>query len=97
MRRYYGLIVTREHKLQIIKTLHERQILAEAEFDWQFGDTLLMTLEAEGQKLRGFVNGELLLTAEDAENSFASGGIGLICQDGRTATQKVKIIPVPST
>ena len=95
MRRYYGLIVTNDHRLQIIKTCHSTQVLAEVELDWQFGDTLLLALEVEGPSLRGFLNGELRLETNDKEHTFEAGGIALICEQGRTATQRVKIQPVP--
>lgn len=94
MRRYYGLIVTNDHRLQIIKTCHSTQVLAEVELDWQFGDTLLLALEVEGPSLRGFLNGELRLETNDKEHTFEAGGIALICEQGRTATQRVKIQPV---
>jgi ADP-ribosylglycohydrolase len=92
LRRYYGLIVTNDNKLQIIKTLHTPQVLAETPFDWQFGDTLHLALEVDGSGLKGFLDGELVLEASDQD--FGAGGIALICQQGRTATQKVKIEPV---
>jgi hypothetical protein len=91
MRRYYAFVVTNENKLQIIKTLHTTRILAEAEFIWQFGDTLQMALEVDGSGLRGYLDGKLALEATDAD--FEAGGIALICQQGRTATQRVRIEP----
>lgn len=94
LRRYYGFIVTSDQRLQIIKTLHSTQILAEARLDWQFGNTLQMALEVDGPDLRGFLDGELLLEATDEDHIFEAGGIALICQQGRTATQRVKIEPV---
>lgn len=97
LRRYYAFIVTHDQKLQIIKTLHSTQVLAEADFDWQFGNTLQMAFEVEESGLKGFLDGELVLEAQDADQVFEAGGIALICQQGRTATQRVKIEPVQGT
>jgi ADP-ribosylglycohydrolase len=91
MRRYYAMVVTQEKQLQIIKTLHSTTVLAAMDFDWQFGDTLPMALEVKGANLRGFINDNLVLEAEDPQHSFQAGGIALLCQEGRTATHRVKI------
>ena len=87
--RFYALLITREQKVQLVKSLHEESVLAEAEFNWSFGDTLDMTLRVVGDELVGEINGSKVLTARDS--SLDSGAIGLIVADGRSATHKVEV------
>jgi hypothetical protein len=87
--RFYALLITREQKVQLVKSLHEESVLAEAEFNWSFGDTLDMTLRVVGDELVGEINGSTVLTARDS--SLDSGAIGLIVADGRSATHKVEV------
>jgi hypothetical protein len=87
--RFYALMVTRDQKVQLVKSLHQESVLAESEFGWSFGDTLHMSLGVEGDELWGEINGQVVLSARDS--SLDSGAIGLVIADGRSATHKVEV------
>ena len=90
--RFYALMVTLDQKVQLVKSVHEESVLAEAEFKWTLGDTLKMSLHVNGDALVGEINGAVVLTATDA--ALDSGAIGLVVADGRTATNSVTVAPL---
>jgi hypothetical protein len=85
-------MVTRDQKVQLVKSVHQESVLAEAEFNWSFGDTLDMTLRVVGDELIGQINGTTVVTARDS--SLDCGAIGLVVADGRSATHKVEVTNV---
>jgi hypothetical protein len=90
--RFYALMVTRDQKVQLVKSVHQESVLAEAEFNWSFGDTLDMTLRVVGDELIGQIDGTTVVTARDS--SLDCGAIGLVVADGRSATHKVEVTNV---
>jgi len=91
MRRYYGLLLV-PGKLRLVKMLAMEAVLAEIPMTWTFGETCNLALAVQGNLIRGYVEGRLVIEAEDS--SFAGGGIGLVVEEGRTATQFVQIEPL---
>lgn len=89
LRRYYGLLLTEQNQVQLVKELDGTRTLDETEFDVTLGETYQLRLVVHGETIEGFVNGEKVVTASDA--SLAQGGIALVIDEGRTATQKVSI------
>ena len=89
LRRYYGLVLTEKNQIQLIKELDGTKVLDEAAFDVEFGTTYLLKLAVKGESIDGYVNGEKLVSANDA--SLTQGGVALVIDEGRTATQKVSI------
>ena len=92
MKRYYALVLTRSNELQLVKELDGTRVLAQTDFDVALGTTYQMRLEVNGDTLTGYVDGEKLLTATDS--SLQGGGIGLLIDEGRTATQNVSVSAV---
>ncbi len=90
--RFYALMVTLDQKVQLVKSVHEESVLAEAEFKWALGDTLKMSLHVNGDALVGKIDGAVVLTAKDT--ALDSGAIGLVVADGRTATNSVTVAPL---
>ena len=90
MRRYYAFVAV-PGKLQIVKCLHDKTVLAEVPFDWSFGQTLQMELEANDQILTAYIGGEEVLSVADHDDPFQDGGIALLIEEGRTATQKILV------
>ncbi len=92
LKRYYGLLLTRGNKVQIIEMLDQETVLAEAPFDWTFGETHELALAVEGTKLTGKVDGKVLI--ETTGDRLADGAAGLLVEEGRSATRAVRIKPV---
>ena len=89
--RFYALLVTNQQKVQLVRSVHEQTVLAEADFAWSFGETLNMTLTVQGNALVGEINGAVVLEASDA--SLDAGAIGLVVEQGRTATHQIQVRP----
>jgi hypothetical protein len=68
-----------------------QKLLREANLKWEFGQTLQLGIKAKGAVFSAFVNGSELFTVKDVDNPILSGAIGLVCVEGRTATQRVSI------
>jgi hypothetical protein len=98
MRRYYALLLCNDAKVRLVKALDGNTVLAEADSAWAFRGTYELSLEAVstpqgGVNLRGWVDGQQVLEAEDTDRPLTSGAIALVCEEGRTATQAVRVQP----
>ena len=89
--RFYALLVTQDQKVQLVRSVHEQSVIAETDFAWALGDTLQMTLTVQGNALTGEINGEEVLQASDS--GLNCGAIGLVVEQGRTATHQVRVSP----
>ena len=92
LQRYYGLVL-RKGSVALVKALDGEQTLASKPYDWEFGTTYQMSLQAKGNRLQGWINGELVLDVSDDKQPLLDGAAALICTEGRTATQSVTIQP----
>ncbi len=98
MRRYYALLVCFEGepaatKLRLVKVLHQPTALAEMDFPWAFGETHILALEVVGATLKAWVDDRPCLTAVDEEQPLSGGAVALVCEEGRTATNVVRVQP----
>lgn len=94
MRRYYALLLCRDGKARLVKALDGERLLGEADFPWRFGETHQLKLAVHGVRLQAWVDDQLLFDVEDHERPLTSGAIALVCEEGRTATRKVRVNPV---
>ena len=92
LQRYYGLLL-RKDSVALVKVLDGEQVLASKPYSWDFGTTYQMSLQAKGNRLQGWVNGELVLDVVDNHQPLLDGAAALICNEGRSATQSVSIQP----
>jgi len=93
MRRYYALLLCSDGKARLLKALDGNTVLAEADFAWEFGETYDLSLEVVGTRLRAWVDGQQLFEVDDADRPLTGGGVALICEEGRTATEIVTVRP----
>ena len=89
MRRYYALVLNAAGSVQIVRELDGTTVLAEAPLDVEFYRTYQMEIAVEGSGITGSVDGETLLETQD--DALATGGIALLIDEGRTATQAVSV------
>jgi len=97
MRRYYALLLCRDDadiptKTRLVKMLDTPEILAEVDFPWAFGETHTLSLEVAGAVVRAWIDGVALFTVTDAQ-LLAGGAVALVCEEGRTATNVVRVQP----
>ena len=93
MRRYYALVLNAEGSVQIVRELDGTTVLAEAAFDVEFYRTYQLEIAVAGNTITAAVDGETVLQAED--EALTSGGIALLVDEGRTATQSVTVSAAP--
>ena len=94
MRRYYALLLCDDQKARLVKALDGDTVLAEVDFAWELGTAYDFNLQVEGNRLKGGINGQSLFAVEDNEKTLDGGGIALVCEEGRTATESVSVKPV---
>jgi hypothetical protein len=89
MTRYYALVLSMPGRLQLVRSLHEEAILAEADFDWSLGETYRLTISVKGDRLLAAVDGEVRL--ECADEAIEAGGMGILIDEGRLEVQRVTV------
>ena len=97
MRRYYALMLAAGGKLRLVRALANTvETLAETGMAWAFDRTYTLALEVEGPAIRAFVDGAQVFAVEDASGAtaLAGGGVALVVEEGRTATQSVRVSPL---
>ena len=76
-----------------MKALDEKRIeLAGREWKWEITKSMDVAIVAKGKNLQGFVDGELVLEAEDGQ--FVSGGIGVVMTEGSAMVKEFRVQPV---
>lgn len=94
LRRYYGIRVTRDGALQIVRVRDDEvKVLAEKPFILAFETRLAVTARADGATIWASVNGTTLTAADDGPEAFANGGIGLVINEGALSAEAVTILP----
>jgi ADP-ribosylglycohydrolase len=93
LRRFYALLLGRDKKVRLIKALDGDTVLAEADYTWYFGGEYRLSLEVVGNKIIAGVDGQTLFEVEDTDRPLTGGGVALICEEGRMATDAVTVQP----
>ena len=91
VKRYYSLELTSKNKLQINKMFYELETLKEVDFNFEFYKDYELQFTVNENKLSGYVDGKLLIETQDKDNSFESGMIGFIAQDGTLSSNSISI------
>jgi hypothetical protein len=92
LRRYYALRLVRGGIAQLIRVCDSQETLAERPLDWEFGRTYQLTLTVVGHRLIGTVD-DVRLEAVDDDAALDGGGVALLIEEGRTATNVVRVRP----
>jgi hypothetical protein len=92
LRRYYALLLV-PGALRLVKMLDEERILAEAPFDWTFGERHELSLEVVKGRIRASVDGTPVFDIVDDDRPLRDGAVALVVEEGRTATRVVRIQP----
>jgi ADP-ribosylglycohydrolase len=96
MRRYYALLLGDNGQARLVKALDGETVLAEIDFAWQFGGSYELSLQVVGSHLEAAIDGRPLFAVDDADRPLTSGGIALVCEEGRMATDAVVVSPAKS-
>ena len=94
MRRYYALLLCSDAQARLVK-VHDTVIeLGCVEFASQLGETHDLALEVRGDHIEGFIDGTSRIRITDGEDPLDCGGIALVIEAGRTATQAIEVTPI---
>ncbi len=94
LRRYYAMLVD-ENSVRLVRMLNgDESVLAEVAGGWSFGETSELQLAVEGDRLSGSIDGKPVIEASDPEGAFSSGGVALVCEEGRIGCSEVGISPL---
>jgi hypothetical protein len=89
--RYYALLLCADQKARLVKKLDYETILAEADFRWDWNTEYELTLEVEGNHLRGWINQQQHFDVVDDHQTFSGGGIALVCEDGSIMSNAIRV------
>jgi ADP-ribosylglycohydrolase len=93
LERYYALLLSNRNTIKLIKRLDGERVLAELAFDWEFGQAYHLQITVEGNQISASVDGVLFFKVEDLDRPLSSGGISLVCEEGRIGTDEVSVRP----
>jgi ADP-ribosylglycohydrolase len=94
MRRYYAFLLCDDAKARLIKVKDQEVILAERDITWRLNEGANLSLRVEGNRLTAYWDGFLVFDIEDKDQPILEGAIGLVIEEGRTATQGVSVFPL---
>jgi hypothetical protein len=89
--RYYALLLSDRNTLKLIKRLDGEIVLAEQPYSWELGKPYELRLDVWMDQFRAWVDGILLFRVEDPIALISSGGIALVCEEGRLETERVRV------
>ncbi len=92
LRRYYGIRLTRDGKLQIVRVRDDdTTVLAETAFALTFEKKLSITASIKGTTITASVDGTRITATDDSAEAYASGGLGLVINEGALSTDAVTV------
>ncbi len=94
MRRYYALLLIKGGKARLVKALDGEVALAETGFPWHFDVTYELRLKVQGNRLRASIDGEEIFDVEDHDRPLTGGAVALVCEEGRTESEVVRVRPL---
>jgi len=94
LQRYYALLLAPQGKVRLVRALDGETVLAEADLAWRYEQTYPLALEVQGDWIRAWLGDAQLFEVQDG--SLPSGGVALVCEEGRMATDAVRVRPLPT-
>ncbi len=94
LRRYYAMLLDQERVRLVLMLNGDETVLAEVAGGWSFGATSELQLEVEDDRLLGSIDGNRVIEATDPDASLGSGGVALVCEEGRIGCDEVAIQPL---
>ena len=89
LRRYYGLVLSGDGRLQLVRVFNDEFVLDERDVAVELNREYLFELRVAGSDIVGVLDGEVVLRATD--EAFANGGIGLMAEAGRMDASWVEV------
>lgn len=80
-------------RIKLVKCLDSEIVLAEQAFAWQLGRPYHLQITVKGNQIWASADDVLFFKFEDLGRSLSSGGIALVCEEGRIGTDEVSVVP----
>ncbi|WP_126600039.1 ADP-ribosylglycohydrolase family protein [Dictyobacter aurantiacus] len=93
LQRYYALMLSETGKVYLLKVLDGETVLGEAPLQWELDRTYSVRIRVVKEHLQAWVDGTLLFDVEDEGTPLSSGGVALLCQEGRMECGGVTVQP----
>jgi ADP-ribosylglycohydrolase len=101
-RRFYGLFISRDAHIRLIKELEGRTVLAEAPFPYEFWQVIDFLLQVDGgdtkvassTHLRAWVDGRLFFDLVDTDKPLLNGGVALVIEEGHLLADHITVKPI---
>ncbi len=90
--RFYALLLCDDQKLRLVKALDGETILAEVDYPWRYDELYKMRLSVNRESLKGWVNGEPVVSAKDCADPLNGGAVALVCDVGRIDVGEVRVL-----
>jgi ADP-ribosylglycohydrolase len=94
LRRYYGLLLCDDGKARLVKARDGERVLGEIPFAWQLDRGYDLALEVNGTRLRGSIDGQIVVDVVDEDQPLTGGGVGLMVTEGCLGSQAVRVQPI---
>jgi hypothetical protein len=91
LRRYYALLLCKDGKARLVKSLDGTHILKEVDFPVKFNFKYELALKVKGQRLQGWVDGALLFDLVDNNQPLEGGAAALLLEEGTLSCDAVEI------
>jgi hypothetical protein len=91
MKRYYGLLLCAGNKVRLVKTLDGETVLAEADFVWESTRSYALRLAVEGNHLRGWIDGQLIVEASDTGSPLSGCGVAYVIEEGTLMSDAMRV------
>jgi ADP-ribosylglycohydrolase len=93
LQRYYALVLCPGNKIRVIKQLYGVSVMAEADFNWSYGEAVNLSLTTKGARISASANGKQLFKIEDNGSPLTSGAVALLIEEGRLDAGAVSVQP----
>ena len=70
---------------------YELETLKEVDFNFEFFTDYNFTLQVDNNNIKGYLDGKLIIEAEDTNNPLTFGGAGIVAEDGTMCTDEIRI------
>lgn len=93
LRRWLAFVFSGENQVAIIKELNGRKQLAQTTFQWEPFKDYDVEVEVKGSLIRAWIDGRLILTADDTDSVLTGGAFGFIVEEGCLGAGVPRISP----
>ncbi len=92
LQRFYSLQLVKGNKARLVKALDGDTVLDEKEFGWTETSTYALKLQVSGNRLKGWIDGQLMFEATD--NALAGGAVAFVVEQGNVTSQAMIVKPI---